>query len=177
MQMEKTAAAVKKHSDAGLLYISVLTNPTMGGVSASFALSADIVLAEKGAMIGFAGPRVIEQNTGVKLPKGFQTAEFQLSHGFVDDIVARVEMREYLGRLIQLHGKKHRYINSFKLLSTNNNKQYHSCSLSAWQTVQKARANGRPVSIILKKFSITFWNFMVTEHLAMIMQLLEELAV
>lgn len=147
MQMEKTAAAVKKHSDAGLLYISVLTNPTMGGVSASFALSADIVLAEKGAMIGFAGPRVIEQNTGVKLPKGFQTAEFQLSHGFVDDIVARVEMREYLGRLIQLHGKKHRYINSFKLLGTNNNKQYHSCSLSAWQTVQKARANGRPTSL------------------------------
>ena len=66
MQMEKTAAAVKKHSDQGLLYISVLTNPTMGGVSASFAMIADIVLAEKGAMIGFAGPRVIEQNTGAK---------------------------------------------------------------------------------------------------------------
>ena len=83
MQMEKTAAAVKRHSEAGLLYISVLTNPTMGGVTASFATLADIVLAEKGAMIGFAGKRVIEQNTGVKLPKNFQTAEFQLEHGFV----------------------------------------------------------------------------------------------
>lgn len=146
MQMEKTAAAVKKHSDAGLLYISVLTNPTMGGVSASFALSADIVLAEKGAMIGFVGPRVIEQNTGGKLPKGFQTAEFQLSHGFVDDVVVRVDMREYLGRLIQLHNKKHKYINSFKLLGISDSKQHTSCTLSAWQTVQKARANGRPTS-------------------------------
>ena len=86
MQMEKTSAAVKRHSNAGLLFISVLTNPTMGGVTASFAMLGDIILAEKGAMIGFAGPRVIEQNTGVKLPEDFQTAEFQLEHGFVDDI-------------------------------------------------------------------------------------------
>ena len=95
MQMEKTAAAVRHHSEKGLLFISVLTNPTMGGVTASFAMLADIIVAEKGATIGFAGARVIEQNIGVKLPEGFQTADFQLSHGFVDDVILRTYMKKY----------------------------------------------------------------------------------
>ena len=89
MQMAKTSAAVKRHSDAGLLYIPVLTDPTTGGVTASFAMLGDIILAEPGALIGFAGPRVIEQTIGEKLPDGFQRAEFQLKHGFVDAIVER----------------------------------------------------------------------------------------
>lgn len=106
MQMEKTAAAVKRHSDLGGLYISVLTNPTMGGVTASFALLADIILAEKGAMIGFAGARVIEQNTGQKLPEGFQTAEFQKEHGFVDEVMDRECIRERLSFLFKIHKNK-----------------------------------------------------------------------
>ena len=87
MQMAKTAAALKKHSEAGLLYVPVLTDPTTGGVTASFAMLGDIILAEPGALIGFAGPRVIEQTIGEKLPEGFQRAQFQLEHGFVDAIV------------------------------------------------------------------------------------------
>ena len=86
MQMEKTSAALKRHSDAGQLYISVLTDPTTGGVTASFAMLGDIILAEPKALIGFAGPRVIEQTIGQKLPKGFQRSEFLLDHGFVDRI-------------------------------------------------------------------------------------------
>ena len=84
MQMAKTSAALKRHSDAGLLYITVLTDPTTGGVTASFAMLGDIILAEPGALVGFAGPRVIEQTIGQKLPKGFQRSEFLLEHGFVD---------------------------------------------------------------------------------------------
>ena len=87
MQMAKTSAALKRHSDAGLLYVTVLTDPTTGGVTASFAMLGDIILAEPGALIGFAGPRVIEQTIGQKLPKGFQRAEFLVEHGFVDAIV------------------------------------------------------------------------------------------
>ena len=96
MQMAKTSAAVKRHSDAGLLYIPVLTDPTTGGVTASFAMLGDIILAEPGALIGFAGPRVIEQTIGEKLPDGFQRAEFQLKHGFVDAIVERDELKDTL---------------------------------------------------------------------------------
>lgn len=103
MQMEKTVAAVKRHSDAGLLYISILTNPTMGGVTASFAMVADIILAEKGATIGFAGKRVIEQNTGEKLPDEFQKAEFQRTHGFVDAVIERKKTKSYLSHLLNLH--------------------------------------------------------------------------
>ena len=84
MQMAKTSGAVKMHSDAGLLYIVVLTDPTTGGVTASFASLGDIILAEPGALIGFAGPRVIQQTIGQTLPEGFQRAEFQMEHGFVD---------------------------------------------------------------------------------------------
>ena len=147
MQMEKTAAAVKRHSEAGLLYISVLTNPTMGGVTASYATSADIVLAEKGAMIGFAGRRVIEQNTGEKLPNDFQTAEFQLEKGFVDDVVERATMREYLAKILRMHLKKkikrnpHIDIKRFDY-SEENEKEY-----SPWDRVKIARAKERPTTL------------------------------
>ena len=103
MQMAKTSAALKRHSDAGLLYISVLTDPTTGGVTASFAMLGDIILAEPKALVGFAGPRVIEQTIGQKLPKGFQRSEFLLEHGFVDRIVERVNMKEELCHILDLH--------------------------------------------------------------------------
>lgn len=103
MQMAKTSAAVKRHSDAGLLYMAVLTDPTTGGVTASFAMEADIILAEPGATVGFAGARVIEQTTKKTLPKGFQTAEFVLEHGFVDHIVARKEQKKLLTELLNMH--------------------------------------------------------------------------
>lgn len=103
MQMAKTSGAVRRHSDAGLLYVAVLTNPTTGGVTASFAMEADIILAEPGALIGFAGPRVIEQTIRRKLPEGFQRAEFLLQKGFVDRIAERKTQRELLARLLLLH--------------------------------------------------------------------------
>ncbi len=103
MQMAKVSGAVAKHDDAGLLYITVLTDPTTGGVTASFAMLGDVILAEPGALIGFAGPRVIEQTIGQKLPVGFQKAEFLLDHGFVDRIVARDEMKSTLARIIKFH--------------------------------------------------------------------------
>lgn len=105
MQMAKTSAVLKRHSDAGLLYISVLTDPTTGGVTASFAMEGDIILAEPKALIGFAGPRVIEQTIGQKLPKGFQRSEFLLEHGFVDQIVVRKDLRKILGDLLAMHVK------------------------------------------------------------------------
>ncbi len=103
MQMAKTSAAVKRHSDAGLLYIAVLTDPTTGGVTASFAMEADIILAEPGATVGFAGARVIEQTTKKSLPQGFQKSEFVLKHGFIDSIVIRANQKKYLTELLNLH--------------------------------------------------------------------------
>ncbi|NLK17879.1 MAG: acetyl-CoA carboxylase carboxyltransferase subunit beta [Clostridiales bacterium] len=103
MQMAKTSAAVRKHGEGGGFYISVLTNPTTGGVTASFAMEGDIIISEPGALIGFAGPRVIEQTIRQKLPDGFQRAEFLLEKGFLDDIVDRRKMADYLGRLLFLH--------------------------------------------------------------------------
>ena len=103
MQMAKTSGAVKRHGDAGLLYIVLLTNPTTGGVTASFAMEADIILAEPGATVGFAGARVIEQTTLRPLPKGFQTSEFLLQHGFADAIVARPDQKEVLISLLGMH--------------------------------------------------------------------------
>ena len=103
MQMAKTSAAIERFSARGGLYISVLTHPTTGGVTASFASLGDIMLAEPGALIGFAGPRVIEQTIGEKLPAGFQRSEFQYEHGFVDKVVPRTEMRETLAQLLRLH--------------------------------------------------------------------------
>jgi len=101
MQMAKTSAAARRHSDAGLAYISVLTNPTYGGVTASFAVLADVILAEPGALIGFAGQRVIEQTIRQKLPKGFQTSEFLLEHGMIDEIVSRADLAERVALLLE----------------------------------------------------------------------------
>ena len=103
MQMAKTSAAIAKHAEAGLLYISVFTDPTTGGVTASFATLGDIILAEPGALIGFAGPRVIEQTIRQKLPEGFQSAEFLLEKGQIDAIVERKDLKKTLGKLIRLH--------------------------------------------------------------------------
>ena len=103
MQMAKTSAAVARHSDAGLLYITVLTDPTTGGVTASFASLGDIILAEPKVLIGFAGRRVIEDTIRQRLPDDFQSAEFLLEHGFVDMIVSRVDMRRTLSKLLLLH--------------------------------------------------------------------------
>ena len=109
MQMAKTSAAIQRFQQKGGLYISYLTHPTTGGVTASFASLGDITLAEPGALVGFAGPRVIEQTIGEKLPKGFQTSEFLVEHGFVDQVVPRAEMKKTLALLLQLHtqGRKH----------------------------------------------------------------------
>lgn len=103
MQMAKVSGAVKRHSEAGLLYIPVLTDPTTGGITASFAMQGDIIVAEPKALIGFAGQRVIEQTIGQKLPAGFQRAEFQLEHGFVDIIEERPRMTYTLAKLLALH--------------------------------------------------------------------------
>lgn len=106
MQMAKTSAAIARHSEEGLLYITVLTDPTTGGVTASFAMLGDIILSEPGALIGFAGKRVIEQTIKQKLPKEFQSAEFLLKKGFVDKIVNRKEMKKTLAQLLKLHKRK-----------------------------------------------------------------------
>lgn len=103
MQMAKTSSAIGRLNDAGLLYISVLTDPTYGGVTASFAMLGDIVLAEPKAMIGFAGPRVIKQTIKMELPEGFQTSEFLLEHGFIDKIVERKDMKDTLYKILKMH--------------------------------------------------------------------------
>ncbi|MEN6417387.1 MAG: acetyl-CoA carboxylase, carboxyltransferase subunit beta [Clostridiaceae bacterium] len=103
MQMSRTTIALARHSAAGLLHLNVLTHPTTGGVTASFAMQGDITLAEPGALIGFAGPRVIEQTVRDKLPEGFQTAEYLFEHGLIDRIVERRDMRETLAALLALH--------------------------------------------------------------------------
>ncbi len=103
MQMAKISAAVKRHSDAGLLYVTMLTDPTTGGVTASFAMEGDVIIAEPGAMIGFAGARVIEQTTRKSLPNGFQRSEFVLEHGFVDTIVSRNNQKKVLTEILKMH--------------------------------------------------------------------------
>lgn len=106
MQMAKVSGAVKKHSDGGNLYITVLTDPTTGGVTASFAMLGDIIIAEPKALIGFAGARVIEQTTGKKLPEGFQRAEFMLEHGFIDMIEERGQLKHTLEKLLKIHSSR-----------------------------------------------------------------------
>lgn len=106
MQMAKISAAVKRHHNAGLFYLTILTDPTTGGVTASFAMAGDLILAEPQALIGFAGRRVIEQTIKQELPEDFQKAEFLLEHGFVDQIVSRVELRERIYTLVQMHTMK-----------------------------------------------------------------------
>ncbi len=105
MQMAKTSSAIKYHSEANLLYISVLTNPTTGGVAASFASLGDIIISERDALIGFAGQRVIKQTIGQDLPNGFQTAQFQLEKGFVDIVCERVELKSLISKILSIHKK------------------------------------------------------------------------
>jgi acetyl-CoA carboxylase carboxyl transferase subunit beta len=106
MQMAKTSGAVKRHSDAGQLYITILTDPTTGGVTASFAMEGDIILAEPNTLVAFAGPRVIEQTMRQKLPRDFQTSEFVLQKGFIDAVVTRDKLKDTVTRLLKLHGYK-----------------------------------------------------------------------
>ena len=145
MQMAKTSAALKRHSNAGQLYISVLTDPTTGGVTASFAMLGDIILAEPRALVGFAGPRVIEQTIGQKLPKGFQRSEFLLDHGFVDRIVEREEMKDVLTQILEMHSGK---AASHALSDTSDGEPVASNvkkDLTAWERVQLSRKKDRPV--------------------------------
>ncbi|MCE5187221.1 MAG: acetyl-CoA carboxylase, carboxyltransferase subunit beta [Planctomycetaceae bacterium] len=104
-QMAKTSAALARYDQANGLYLSILTDPTTGGVAASFSMLGDIIIAEPKALIGFAGPRVIQQTIKIELPEGFQTSEFLLEHGFIDMIVHRKDLRSEIGRLIDYFGK------------------------------------------------------------------------
>lgn len=146
MQMAKTSAALKHHSDAGLLYISILTDPTTGGVTASFAMLGDVILAEPKALIGFAGPRVIEQTIGQKLPEGFQRAEFLLEHGFLDAIVERPQMKAVLSKILALHengkGTDFNKKECAQDLVADGRKEE---KLMAWQRVELSRRKDRPV--------------------------------
>lgn len=160
MQMAKTSAALEKHHEAGQLFVSVLTDPTTGGVTASFAMLGDIILAEPNALIGFAGPRVIQQTIGQKLPEGFQRSEFLLEHGFVDKIVKRSEQRDVLADILRMHCKPGADIsgsmaeNSQTAVSTDLGKEFVENRLqklkksgkSAWDTVQLSRDGERPVA-------------------------------
>ena len=153
MQMAKTSAAIKKHGDAGLLYCSILTDPTTGGVSASFAMLGDVIMAEPGALIGFAGPRVIKQTIGQELPEGFQTAEFLVEHGFVDGIVKRENLKKTIYFLIKSHkgvGKK-TYADfgvdnsiHFELSKALKEQPCYSEPRSAWEKVKTVRQIERP---------------------------------
>ena len=166
MQMEKTSAALKRHSDAGLLYVTVLTDPTTGGVTASFAMLGDIIIAEPQALIGFAGPRVIEQTIGEKLPEGFQRAEFLLEHGFVDQIVKRENMKPVLGRILKMHEHVHPDCRKGKEVRKSDRTEpvpkagmtekkagkkaaeqepWSEKSLTAWERVCRSRSKERPV--------------------------------
>lgn len=166
MQMEKTSAALKRHSDAGLLYVTVLTDPTTGGVTASFAMLGDIIIAEPQALIGFAGPRVIEQTIGEKLPEGFQRAEFLLEHGFVDQIVKRENMKPVLGRILKMHDHVHPDCRKGKEIRKSDRTEpvqkagmtekkagkkaaeqepWSEKSLTAWERVCRSRSKERPV--------------------------------
>ena len=144
MQMAKTAAALKQHSDAGLLYVSVLTDPTTGGVTASFAMLGDVILAEPKALIGFAGPRVIEQTIGERLPKGFQRSEFLLEHGFIDRIVERKEMRTVLENILQMHHTAQNPVIQ-KPVQTVEKERQSVQEKDAWERVTISRKNDRPV--------------------------------
>jgi len=153
MQMAKTSAALKKHHEAGQLFISVLTDPTTGGVTASFGMLGDIILAEPGALIGFAGPRVIQQTIGQKLPEGFQRSEFLLEHGFIDKIVKREDQKETLARILKLHSfsTENKHFDTVINKKTVNNvenldKKRTSGGKSAWDHVLLSRGAGRPVA-------------------------------
>ncbi len=171
MQMAKTSAALKKHSDAGLLYVPVLTDPTTGGVTASFAMLGDIILAEPGALIGFAGPRVIEQTIGQKLPEGFQSAEFQVAHGFADRIVERHELKKVLYQILNSHrisGEVHKEAGvrsaekevqkEYMPSETSREKQAKAPERTSWQKVKESRSLTRPTA--LTYINLIFEEFM-----------------
>ena len=148
MQMAKTSAALKRLSDEGLLFISVLTDPTMGGVTASFAMLGDVILAEPKALIGFAGPRVIAQTIGAKLPEGFQRAEFLLEHGFVDKIVERKDQKRLIADILRVYSKKEL---SFNDLDKELDKKVLELSVrhkrsTAWESVLLSRKSDRPTA-------------------------------
>lgn len=145
MQMAKVSAALSKLSQAGLLYITVLTDPTTGGVTASFAMLGDIILSEPGALIGFAGKRVIEQTINKKLPEGFQTAEFLMKHGFIDKIVNRIDLKNTLSMILKLHKKEYKFkcYDDIKLNEINIMKN----KLNPWQKLNMVRNDKRPTSL------------------------------
>ncbi|HBH93447.1 MAG TPA: acetyl-CoA carboxylase carboxyl transferase subunit alpha, partial [Bacteroides sp.] len=160
MQMAKTSAALKQHDEAGLLYITVLTDPTTGGVTASFAMLGDIILAEPGALVGFAGPRVIRQTIRQELPEGFQRAEFLLEHGLIDNIVRRKDMKETLAHILAMHDMPDdthmpEYKEYLKNIYTKNTKNTMNAEnsdnelplKSAWTRVQTARDKKRPTAL------------------------------
>ena len=167
MQMAKTSAALKRHSQAGLLYVSVLTDPTTGGVTASFAMLGDIILAEPGALIGFAGPRVIEQTIGQKLPEGFQRSEFQLEHGFVDAVVERDNLKSTLYQILKSHrismankafSSFTQEISKFQPVEVNRERLAKTPVKSAWEKVKEARGLKRPSA--LTYIDLIFDDFM-----------------
>ena len=153
MQMEKTSAAIRKHGDAGLLYCSILTDPTTGGVTASFAMLGDVIMAEPGALVGFAGPRVIKQTIGQELPEGFQTSDFLVEHGIIDGIVKRENLKKTIYFLVKTHqcnGKK-TYADyrpneefHFELSETLKEQSWFSTPRSAWEKVKAVRQVERP---------------------------------
>ena len=155
MQMAKTSAAIKRHSKAGLLYIPVLTDPTTGGVTASFAMLGDLILAEPGALIGFAGPWVIAQTIGQKLPEGFQRSEFLVEHGIIDGIVPREKLKKTLSYLVKVHTLNCPYDSFPKERPGRADFDYYgkkakgkkSADMSAWDRVMTARSAQRPTSL------------------------------
>lgn len=168
MQMAKTSAALKKLSEAGLLYCPILTDPTTGGVTASFAMLGDVIMAEPGALIGFAGPRVIRQTIGQELPEGFQTAEFLVEHGIIDGIVERKNLRKTIYFLVKAHRCKEgmyaefgdiNYKNSISELV--NERAYFSEPLSAWKKIRTVRSVERASSL---DYIETIFNHFVEAH-------------
>ena len=157
MQMAKTSAAIRKHSEAGLFYLPVLTDPTTGGVTASFAMLGDVILAEPGALIGFAGPRVIAQTIGQKLPEGFQRAEFLVEKGIIDGVVERQELKETVWKLLKIHQDSMKYIHYGKTQNVENFPEIRSSrgkagtdgksELTAWERVEISRSKERPTTL------------------------------
>ena len=153
MQMAKTSAALKRHHEAGQLFISILTDPTTGGVTASFAMLGDIIIAEPGALIGFAGPRVIEQTIGQKLPEGFQRAEFLLEHGFVDMILPRKDQKHVIGQILYMHRKHDMAVETDAVKAdtavnvSEARQKKENTEKSAWDTVLLSRKADRPTAL------------------------------
>lgn len=166
MQMAKTSAALERHGKAGLLYTSILTDPTTGGVTASFAMLGDVIMAEPGALIGFAGPRVIKQTIGQDLPEGFQTAEFLVEHGIIDGIVRRENLKKTIYFLVQSHSWKEgagfadfkgniQY--DFEISETIKEQSWASLPRTAWEKVKTVRQVGRPSALDYMKHIVDYF--------------------